>query len=215
MFVALGTLATCSERNRNEGSEAQTEQRQRERCFTVTRAQPGDGAWSKHHTTLSVSGKLHGCCILRRIGDHGSEDLLLRLASSRRLRRHLRKMYELFLRRERVLPGITCIAAGRLNMGTLAAAAMAVTGSDSMRPIASGRTGKRHVRSDFWLGLKAAGVGVLEFGGGGALDLGVGDLVASLVPLSFGAGWYVLGQTMMPGQRTVSRESSARSLSMV
>lgn len=30
----------------------------------------------------------------------------------------------------------------------------------------------------------------------GALDLGVGDLVASLVPLSFGAGWYVLGQTM-------------------
>mmetsp|Transcript_61448 Transcript_61448/g.143816 ORF Transcript_61448/g.143816 Transcript_61448/m.143816 type:complete len:435 (+) Transcript_61448:50-1354(+) len=66
-----------------------------------------------------------------------------------------------------VCAGITCIAAGRLNMGTLAAAAMAVTG-----------------------------VGVLEFGGGGALDLGVGDLVASLVPLSFGAGWYVLGQTM-------------------
>lgn len=66
-----------------------------------------------------------------------------------------------------VCAGITCIVAGRLNMGTLAAAAMAVTG-----------------------------VGVLEFGGGGALDLGVGDLVASLVPLSFGAGWYVLGQTM-------------------
>ncbi|CAE7708830.1 mco [Symbiodinium sp. CCMP2456] len=66
-----------------------------------------------------------------------------------------------------VCAGITCIAAGRLNLGTLAAAAMAVTG-----------------------------VGVLEFAGGGALDLGIGDLVASLVPLSFGAGWYVLGQTM-------------------
>ena len=53
---------------------------------------------------------------------------------------------------------------------------------------------------------------MLEFGGGGALDLGVGDLVASLVPLSFGAGWYVLGQTMILGQRKVF---SARSQSQL
>ena len=53
---------------------------------------------------------------------------------------------------------------------------------------------------------------MLEFGGGGALDLGVGDLVASLVPLSFGAGWYVLGQTMILGQRKVFSARSQRQL---
>ncbi|CAE7341633.1 mco [Symbiodinium pilosum] len=66
-----------------------------------------------------------------------------------------------------VCAGITCVIAGRLNMGTLTAAVMAVTG-----------------------------VAILEFAGGGSLDLGFGDLVCSLVPLSFGAGWYVLGRTM-------------------
>mmetsp|Transcript_22239 Transcript_22239/g.51455 ORF Transcript_22239/g.51455 Transcript_22239/m.51455 type:complete len:439 (-) Transcript_22239:97-1413(-) len=66
-----------------------------------------------------------------------------------------------------VCAGITCIVAQRLNVGTLAAAALAVTG-----------------------------VGILEFAGGGALELGFGDLVCSLVPLFFGGGWYVLGKTM-------------------
>ncbi|CAE6926876.1 mco [Symbiodinium natans] len=66
-----------------------------------------------------------------------------------------------------VCAGITCIVTGRLNMGTLAAAVIAVTG-----------------------------VAILEFAGGGSLELGIGDLVCSLVPLSFGAGWYVLGRTM-------------------
>ncbi|CAJ1457950.1 unnamed protein product [Effrenium voratum] len=66
-----------------------------------------------------------------------------------------------------VCAGITCILARQLKIGTLAAAALAVTG-----------------------------VGVLELAGSGPLELAPGDLICSLVPLSFGAGWFILGKTM-------------------
>lgn len=66
-----------------------------------------------------------------------------------------------------VCAGITCVVARQFKIGTLAAAALAV-----------------------------AGVGILEFAGGGTLELAPGDLICSLVPLCFGAGWFILGQTM-------------------
>lgn len=66
-----------------------------------------------------------------------------------------------------VCAGITCVVARQFKIGTLAAAALAV-----------------------------AGVGILEFAGGGVLELAPGDLICSLVPLFFGAGWFILGQTM-------------------
>lgn len=66
-----------------------------------------------------------------------------------------------------VCAGITCVVARQFKIGTLAAAALAV-----------------------------AGVGILEFAGGDTLELAPGDLICSLVPLCFGAGWFILGQTM-------------------
>lgn len=66
-----------------------------------------------------------------------------------------------------VCAGITCFVARQFKIGTLAAAALAV-----------------------------AGVGILEFAGCGTVELVSGDLICSLVPLCFGAGWFILGQTM-------------------
>ncbi|CAJ1341224.1 unnamed protein product [Effrenium voratum] len=77
------------------------------------------------------------------------------------------------------LQAVVCAGRGamgdELKIGTLAAAALAVTG-----------VAARCERC----------VGVLELAGSGPLELAPGDLICSLVPLSFGAGWFILGKTM-------------------